>query len=56
LEGHVPFWPAVTINNVLYRGSLEGEEIFEAVCARMASPPSVCYSSLERANVRFDAI
>jgi hypothetical protein len=38
----INLWPSVMINNISFRGSLEGQNIFEAVCAALDNPPSSC--------------
>jgi len=43
--------PSITINNVTYRGDINGYDIFRAVCAGFNDQPSVCKGD----NV-FDAI
>ncbi len=43
--------PSITINNVTYRGDLNGYDIFRAVCAGFKDQPYVCKSD----NV-FDSI
>ena len=37
--------PAVTINNITYRGRLDAEEIFGAICAGFKDRPDECRSS-----------
>lgn len=34
--------PSVTINNITYRGELEGFDIFKAICAGFLDQPDVC--------------
>ena len=34
--------PAVSVNNITYRGVLEGFNIFKAICAGFLEQPSVC--------------
>lgn len=34
--------PSLTINNITYRGDLNGYDIFRAVCAGFSDQPSVC--------------
>jgi hypothetical protein len=43
--------PSITINNVTYRGDINGYDIFRAVCAGFKDQPYVCKSD----NV-FDSI
>eukprot|EP01017_Pseudomicrothorax_dubius_P031965 TRINITY_DN4135_c0_g1_i3.p1 TRINITY_DN4135_c0_g1~~TRINITY_DN4135_c0_g1_i3.p1 ORF type:complete len:447 (-),score=95.84 TRINITY_DN4135_c0_g1_i3:63-1403(-) len=39
----IPFWPAIIINNVTYRGNMEDpEEVFDAICAAFTKPPEIC--------------
>lgn len=40
-------WPGVTINNVTYRGSHNGTDVMEAVCAHMLNPTSACEDLME---------
>jgi hypothetical protein len=44
IEQQLPFHPAVTINNQTYRGDLEGDAIFSAICAGYEYDyrPTVC--------------
>eukprot|EP01017_Pseudomicrothorax_dubius_P003929 TRINITY_DN10686_c0_g1_i1.p1 TRINITY_DN10686_c0_g1~~TRINITY_DN10686_c0_g1_i1.p1 ORF type:complete len:460 (-),score=98.88 TRINITY_DN10686_c0_g1_i1:140-1519(-) len=40
---NVPFWPAIIINNVTYRGNIEDpEEVFDAICAAFTEKPEIC--------------
>ena len=34
--------PAVTINNITYRGDIDGNDIFRAVCAGFSQMPEIC--------------
>jgi hypothetical protein len=34
--------PSVTINNVTYRGDVNGYDIFKAVCAGFKDSPDIC--------------
>ena len=34
--------PSITINNITYRGELEGFDIFKAICAGFLEQPDVC--------------
>lgn len=34
--------PSITINNITYRGDLNGYDIFRAVCAGFSDQPNVC--------------
>jgi hypothetical protein len=34
--------PSITINNITYRGDLNGYDIFKAVCAGFMDQPNVC--------------
>jgi hypothetical protein len=34
--------PTVTVNNITYRGDLNGYDIFRAVCAGFSDSPAVC--------------
>jgi len=34
--------PSVTINNITYRGEIEGFDIFKAICAGFLDQPDVC--------------
>ena len=34
--------PAVTINNITYRGDINGYDVFRAICAGFSSQPDVC--------------
>ncbi len=34
--------PSVTINNITYRGEIEGFDIFKAICAGFLEQPEVC--------------
>lgn len=45
----IQFWPSVTINKEAYKGNLEGEPIFEAVCSYFNENeiPEACYNVLE---------
>ena len=40
----IQFWPTVTVNNVSYKGNLEGKNVFEAVCSLYpeADIPETC--------------
>ena len=44
----IQFWPTVTINNISYRGNIEGRNVFEAVCATFPQDkiPENCYEVL----------
>eukprot|EP01017_Pseudomicrothorax_dubius_P025019 TRINITY_DN2666_c0_g2_i4.p1 TRINITY_DN2666_c0_g2~~TRINITY_DN2666_c0_g2_i4.p1 ORF type:complete len:467 (-),score=91.83 TRINITY_DN2666_c0_g2_i4:111-1511(-) len=40
---NIPFWPALIINQVTYRGNLEDpEEVFDAICASFTKAPEIC--------------
>ena len=34
--------PAVTINNITYRGDINGYDVFRAICAGFKDAPDVC--------------
>ena len=34
--------PSITINNITYRGDLNGYDIFRAVCAGFSEQPDMC--------------
>ena len=34
--------PSITINNITYRGQLEGFDIFKAICAGFLDQPAIC--------------
>ena len=34
--------PAVTINNITYRGDLNGYDIFRTVCSGFSDQPNIC--------------
>jgi len=34
--------PAVSINNITYRGDINGYDVFRAVCAGFSEQPSIC--------------
>lgn len=36
------FWPSIVINSRVYRGDLDPEEVFSAICSGFADQPSVC--------------
>lgn len=40
-------WPAVTINDMLYRGNLEGEYIAEAICNSLNTIKESCEEILD---------
>ena len=40
-------WPSVTLNNMTYRGKIEGEDILHAICAAMSEPTEPCMKYLE---------
>lgn len=44
----IQFWPSVTINNVSYKGNIEGRNVFEAVCSLFPSEkiPENCFEVL----------
>jgi hypothetical protein len=44
-EINLGFYPAVTINNQTYRGDLEAEAVFIAICSGFDSQPEVCRPS-----------
>ena len=46
-------YPAATINNVLYRGMMEGDDIAEAVCATMENPTKGCIDVLDQEGVQY---
>lgn len=37
--------PAISINNMTFRGSMDVENVLEAICASLQTPPSVCLKS-----------
>ena len=37
-----PLFPGIVINNQTYRGQLEVEEVFNAICAGFHNPPIYC--------------
>jgi len=34
--------PSLTINNLTYRGYLEGKDMFDAICSSFSPMPAVC--------------
>ena len=44
----IQFWPTVTMNNVSYKGNIEGRNVFEAVCSMfpMEKVPENCKEAL----------
>lgn len=48
----IQFWPTVTINNISYKGNINGRNIFEAVCSAFptGSIPETCYEILGKEN------
>ncbi len=43
LQNGIQFWPSVSINNDSFKGNIEGEQIFEAVCSKFNQIPEYCY-------------
>lgn len=43
LQNGIQFWPSVSINNETFKGNLEGDQIFEAVCSKFNKYPEYCY-------------
>ena len=43
LQNGIQFWPSVSINNDSFKGNIEGEMIFEAVCSKFNKIPQYCY-------------
>jgi len=39
------FWPSIVINKRTYRGDLDPERVFAALCAGIQNPPDVCIAS-----------
>lgn len=45
------FFPAVIINNVTYRGFLNTENVFQAICNGFKNAPEECGGSLNRVQI-----
>lgn len=43
LQNGIQFWPSVSINNDSFKGNVEGEQIFEAICSKFNNVPEYCY-------------
>lgn len=43
LQNGIQFWPSVSINNDSFKGNMEGEQVFEAVCSKFNKYPEYCY-------------
>ena len=46
LQNGIQFWPSVSINNDSFKGNIEGDMIFEAVCSKFNNVPEYCYEAM----------
>ncbi|KRX08243.1 hypothetical protein PPERSA_01173 [Pseudocohnilembus persalinus] len=53
-RANIHYFPSVVINNKTYRGTLNGSEVMEAVCATFAKTSSKCKQFLEKTQKNFD--
>jgi len=44
-------FPSIVINNSTFRGQLETQAVFNAICAGFADPPKTCFTVLETYDV-----
>lgn len=42
IEKAIAFWPSVTINDEVYKGNLNGDLVFSAICQAFENKPQVC--------------
>lgn len=56
IENALEFWPSVTINNEIYRGSLFGDFIISALCQSFESTPNFCRFSEEKTLINRNVI
>lgn len=40
-------FPEIAVNNLIYRGNIEAQEVFQMVCSSLNSPPRKCFSDSE---------
>ena len=45
------FWPAITINQVTYRGTITPENVLQDLCANLKEKPEVCVNFYKREHI-----
>lgn len=40
-------WPSVSINSIIYRGTMDGDDITEAICAYLKNPSKGCIEFMQ---------
>ena len=57
IEKGIGFWPMVTINDEVYKGSLAGDLVFSAVCEGFEKTPEICHvKEISDGSINYDII
>lgn len=41
------FYPGIVVNEVIYRGDISPDDVFQAICSGFKNKPSVCMNNVE---------